>query len=820
MTMPKKKHFSNLRQRAENVLEASSRNNGYPVKFSKDHIKTLIHDLQVHQVKLEMQNDELKRSQEKLETAQARYLDFFNMAPVGFFSIDEQNIILECNLTAATLLGRPLNKIVKQPMTQFILKEDQDIYYLYNKQVFETEMPQGCNLRMQKNDGSAVWVNLTTTVVQNAEGITSSRIVMSDITERKKAEVSLRESNDRHTAMIANNCDVIGIIGADGIIEYISSNIERWFGWKPEDLVGTDGWKTVHPEDIERLQKEFHAGIEKDNFSTTVEYRNKCKDGSYRWIELTAVNCVNDPAINGGLLNYHDISERKRTEEALQESEARFRTLFESVPTPVQGYNSDGTIHFWNKACEKIYGYTKEEAIGKNLIDLIIPPEMHDFVRKAIKQGSKTGEMPPTEELSLMQKDGSLVPVLSSHALVKLDGKEPELYCLDIDMRLQKKLESQLQQVQKMESIGTLAGGIAHDFNNILSPILGYTEMLLEDVPEDSPFKDSLNPIYTSALRAQSLVKQILTFSRQKSSELILMKIQPIIKEALKLIRSTIPTTIEIIQDISPDCGVIKADPTQIHQIVMNLATNAYHAMEEKGGELKVSLKQIELGEYDIITPDMAPGVYACLTVADTGVGMDKKLTDKIFDPFFTTKAIGRGTGMGLSVVHGIVLSMGGTIHVYSEPGKGTQFHVYLPIEKSFSETQVTQATIPIRGGTEHILFVDDEEVILQMETLMLERLGYQVTSRTSSLEALEAFRKNPDKFDLVITDLAMPNMAGDKLSAELTKIRPDIPVLLCTGFSEKMSEEKATSMGIKGFLLKPIIMKDLAQKIRKVLDK
>jgi CheY-like chemotaxis protein len=216
----------------------------------------------------------------------------------------------------------------------------------------------------------------------------------------------------------------------------------------------------------------------------------------------------------------------------------------------------------------------------------------------------------------------------------------------------------------------------------------------------------------------------------------------------------------------------------------------------------------------------MAPGVYACLTVADTGVGMDKKLTDKIFDPFFTTKAIGRGTGMGLSVVHGIVLSMGGTIHVYSEPGKGTQFHVYLPIEKSFSETQVTQATIPIRGGTEHILFVDDEEVILQMETLMLERLGYQVTSRTSSLEALEAFRKNPDKFDLVITDLAMPNMAGDKLSAELTKIRPDIPVLLCTGFSEKMSEEKATSMGIKGFLLKPIIMKDLAQKIRKVLDK
>ncbi|MBL6992524.1 ATP-binding protein, partial [Desulfobacula sp.] len=282
----------------------------------------------------------------------------------------------------------------------------------------------------------------------------------------------------------------------------------------------------------------------------------------------------------------------------------------------------------------------------------------------------------------------------------------------------------------------------------------------------------------------------------------------------------SIPTTIEIIQDINPDCGVIKADPTQIHQIVMNLTTNAYHAMEETGGELKVSLKQIKLGEYDIINSDMIPGVYVCLTVADTGVGMDKSLTDKIFDPFFTTKAIGKGTGMGLSVVHGIVTAMGGAINVYSEPGKGTEFHVYLPVEKTFSEEQATTSKAQIQGGTEQILLVDDEEAILSMEKRMLERLGYKVTSRTSSLEVLEAFRASPDKFDLVITDMAMPNMPGDKLSVELTKIRPDIPILLCTGFSETMSEEKAASLGIKGFILKPIVMKDLDQKIREVLDK
>jgi len=381
-------------------------------------------------------------------------------------------------------------------------------------------------------------------------------------------------------------------------------------------------------------------------------------------------------------------------------------------------------------------------------------------------------------------------------------------------------LEAHIQQSQKMESIGTLAGGIAHDFNNILFPIVGHTEMLLLDAPEDNPFRESLNQIYTGALRASELVKQILTFSRQESGELKLMKMQPIIKEALKLIRSTIPTTIEIKQDISPACGVIKTDPTKIHQIVMNLATNAYHAMEDTGGELKVSLNEVELGTRDLINPDMAPGQYACLTVADTGAGMDKELTEKIFDPFFTTKEKGKGTGMGLSVVHGIVKAMEGAIQVYSEPGKGTEFHVYLPVVKNSSEKQVIhQMKEPIQGGIERILLVDDEDAIITMEKLMLERLGYQVTSRTSSIEALEAFRDSPDKFNLVITDMAMSNMTGDKLSAELNKIRPDIPILLCTGFSETMSEEKAASLGINGFLLKPIVMKDLAQKIREVLD-
>jgi len=381
-------------------------------------------------------------------------------------------------------------------------------------------------------------------------------------------------------------------------------------------------------------------------------------------------------------------------------------------------------------------------------------------------------------------------------------------------------LEAQLQQAQKIQSIGTLAGGIAPDFNNILYPIIGYTEMAIDDVPEDSSIKMNLEEVLTATKRARDLVQQILTFSRQSDRELKPLKFQSIVKEAMKLLRASIPSTITISQNINYDCGAIRGDQTQIHQIIMNLCTNAYQTMEETGGQLELSLDEIAIGPDEAIYKvDMKPGKYARLTVSDTGHGIEPAVLERIFDPYFTTKEPGKGTGLGLSVVYGIVNTHGGHISVSSEPGKGTKFDVYLPLFESAEIEAEKVSPEPLATGDEHILLVDDENQIVDVVRQMLERLGYQVTVRTSSIEALEAFRASPDKFDLVITDLTMPNMTGDKLSGELMNIRSDIPIILCTGFSEKMSEERANALGLKGFLMKPVIINALAKTVREVLD-
>ncbi|MBF0224161.1 MAG: response regulator [Desulfobacterales bacterium] len=380
-------------------------------------------------------------------------------------------------------------------------------------------------------------------------------------------------------------------------------------------------------------------------------------------------------------------------------------------------------------------------------------------------------------------------------------------------------LEKQLYQSQKMEAIGTLAGGIAHDFNNILFPIIGNAEMTMQEVPKDSELYENQQNIIQSAFRAKDLVAQILTFSRKTEEKKQHLNIQPIIKETLKLMRSTIPATIEIKQAITNECLPILANPTQMHQILMNLCTNAYHAMQDKVGVLTVSLNELLLSELDIKPfQGLSPGRYIKLSVSDTGRGIDKEIINRIFEPYFTTKNKEQGSGLGLSVVHGIVASHDGAISVDSEPGRGTIFNVFLPVAENIQDEVENYVDEPNIIGKGHVLIVDDEEMILRILTKMIESLGYQATTSKNGMDALSIFKSNPEQFDLVITDMAMPGMAGLDLAAEMLKIRKNIPIIICTGYNENLNQKTVQLAGIQMILMKPFTKAKLSKIVCEVI--
>ena len=382
-------------------------------------------------------------------------------------------------------------------------------------------------------------------------------------------------------------------------------------------------------------------------------------------------------------------------------------------------------------------------------------------------------------------------------------------------------LQEHLQRSQKMEAIGTLASGIAHDFNNILSAVMGYAELALFDTPKESETRKNLEMVLVAGGRAKDLIKQILAFSRQSEEEQKPIQIAHTVQEVLKFIRASLPTTIEIRYQASSDIGHVLADPVHIQQVVMNLCTNAHHAMKDTGGVIDVQLASFVLGnEHNGLHPDLKPGIYVKLTVKDTGHGMDRATMEKIFDPYFTTKEKGVGTGLGLAVLHGIVQKHGGVITVDSEPGKGSVFDIYFPAIRKMEVSETQTPEKEILGGHEHILLIDDEHVLVEMGKKMLERLGYSVETRTSSVEALALFKAQPDRYDLVITDMTMPNMTGDKLAAELIRIRPNIPIILCTGYGEPLLEERVKNFGIKTFVMKPVLRSEMAKAIQDALGK
>jgi PAS domain S-box-containing protein len=523
-----------------------------------------------------------------------------------------------------------------------------------------------------------------------------------------------------------------------------------------------------------------------------------------------------------GLLLAHE-EHRHIAEVERKKSEKRFRDLFESLIDVSYRTDSEGNFIVISPSSEKVFGYRPEEVLGRQIDNFYRDPAHRDDFMAQIRRDGHVENF----EAEIRKKDGSFVWVSTNAKLltnvegsiIGIEGVTRDISQLKKSEKEKLDLEENLRQSQKMEAIGTLAGGIAHDFNNILAAIIGYSKVAMDEIPEDSPARQSIREVLNAGIRAKELIRRILTFSRKSEQYYAPVHIHLIIKEALKLLRASIPASIDIRQDIDCQCGTIIAYPTELHQIVINLCTNAVQEMENKDGVLSVSLEQLDLSEDNLQKdPTLTPGPYVKLSVSDTGHGISTDNLDRIFDPYFSTKEVGKGSGLGLAIVHGIVKRHNGMITVESKPAEGTTFNVFFP--KTGEEEQQTIKEIDsLPTGNERILLVDDDESVVNVIKQLLEQLGYQVTSKNSSREALELFSAQPNVFDLIITDQTMPEMTGEQLAKESIDLKPEVLIILCTGYSSDIDDEKAKTIGIREFIMKPIDKKELAITGRRVLD-
>jgi PAS domain S-box-containing protein len=656
----------------------------------------------------------------------------------------------------------------------------------------------------------------------------ASLLEMRDI-ERKKAGEALRASEEMFRLLVENAPDAI-FVQTEGLFAYVNPAAVKLLGAKsPHQLIRRSNMERLHPDYREEVGRRIHLlSIEKKPVPN-IELKFIRIDGSVVEVETSAVPITYNGQ-DGALVFVRDISERKRAKEEHEHLNRLNRLILGAASEGIIGLDVQGKAVFSNPSSAVMLGYEIEQMLGKDMHQLIhhSKPDGSVYPRNACPMHAtlRTGNPCPMREEVLWRKNGEKFPALYSCTPIIEAGNiiGAVLTIRDItehkkDEEIRSMLEAKLSQAQKFEAIATLAGGIAHDFNNILAPIIGFTEMALNDSSLPGQIRNGLEQVFNAGLRAKDLVRQILTFSRpDEETGRRPLEISLIVKEVLKLLRASLPAAIEIKQNLEK--GRVLADATQIHQVLMNLCVNATHAMDDNG-VLEVNLFRVDLSEDDLESLSLIglkPGPFLRLSVSDTGCGMDTATMPRIFEPYFTTKDFGKGTGLGLAVVHGIVKRHDGAISVKSAPGKGTTFTIYLPCLKAAALT-VDGPVHDLEKGNENILFIDDEQIMLEIGTQILSRLGYQVTSVTDGLKALELFRADADHFDLVITDCSMSKLTGTEFAKEIHRIRPGIPVIICTGFSEKTTLSTAVDFDVE-IIVKPFVAKDLANMVRKALDK
>ncbi len=763
---------------------------------------------------LQAENDALRSAKRKIEASEALHrITLENHSDSVIITDDGGKIIYTCR-NVGKLLGLTRDQVYEHGTFQALIGgEACDVSELKKAR----QLPN-MEWAVMDRSGRKRFLLITAKSVSINDG--TILYSLRDITDRKETEEALLKSEQKWRNILVNIPQIAISLNPRAEIVFANEFLLNLTGWNKEEIMGKDWFDLFIPENLkEELQNIFNTIMTRKDTLEYSTYENDILTKSGELREIAWFNVLSKD-VQGDVMDITcvgvDVTERRIAKKALLESEQKYRSMMESFVDPLYICSPDRTIEYMNPAMIR--------RIGRNATGEKCFKSMHGVDSRCewcIFDSITHGD---TVETNLKSPLDNRHYRVSNMPIQNPDGTISKMTIFrDITDYIkaveEKKIaQKQLLQAQKMESIGHLAGGIAHDFNNILSSIIGFTELALDDAQAGTPLEDSLQEVVWAGKRARDLVKQILAFARQADEKRSPLQPSIIVKEALKFIRSTIPATIEIRPDVD-SAALIMANATELHQVLMNLFTNAAHAMQDAGGVLEVSLKDVDRDK--VRSPNdlgLRPGGYVEIRVSDTGVGIGPEAMGRIFDPYFTTKGPGEGSGMGLAIAHGIVESYGGKIKVQSRLGKGTTFTLYLPVTRKRTALG-SHASEALPSGTERILFVDDEDYIVKLGSQILERLGYAVTTRTSSLEALELFRAKPDAFDLVITDMSMPNMTGDQLSSELLKMRPHIPIILCTGYSQKISEEAALEIGIRAFAYKPMVKAELAKTVRRVLD-
>jgi len=737
-----------------------------------------------------------------------KYDSYIQNAPDGIFVVNSKGKFLEVNNAACNLTGYSSEELLGMNIMDLIPREGFKKalrHFAKARRNSRTSRELSC----KRKDSSICYL-----LMEGVKAGTDRYIgYCKDITKSKELKDELIRTREFLNNIINAVADPIFVKDEQHRWIVLNDSFCKFMGYKKEEVIGKSDHDFFPPEEAKVFWEKDELVLLSGEENENEEYFTDA--GHITHTILTKKSAFTNKDGKKVLVGtIRDITERKKAEE----ERIRLARAIEHAAECVIITDSHGCVQYVNPAFEEITGYKKEEILQKSIF-VIENKKLDDVYSDEIWETISKGHVWKGNIIN-QKKDRTPYEVETSISSIENTyGTVINYICVARDVTNEKRLERHVRQSQKLEAIGTLAGGIAHDFNNILAIMMGYTELAIRDIKESTITAKKLEGVLKAGERARDLVRQILAFSRQTEKERKPVRISPIIKETLNFLRASLPSTIEIKKNIEAN-SMIMGDPTQIHQILMNLCTNASYAMKDRGGILEITLKEIEIEEEEVHNyPDLSPGTYVNLIVHDTGCGIDEAAMERIFEPFFTTKKPGEGTGMGLSVVHGIVKSYGGTITVASELNKGSTFSIMLP--KLASGTIAEPVVFkPLPRGQGNILFVDDEEELVLLEKENLEELGYNVTAVTGSVEALNLYRENPGHFDLIITDHTMPFITGIELIEEIKKTSPSMPFILTTGFGNLMSEEKAGEIGIKKLVMKPFNLYELAEVISNILNR